>query len=293
MSFFKYRIMISLVLFACFLAVPSVMAQNLSIVQSDSGDSFLGITMEDVTISNLSEYKLTDERGVIVRSVLAGSPAEDAMLRENDVIVEFAGEHVWSSRQLSRLVSETPVGRKTAIAVSRDGKRVNLSATIGERTDRNTGNRPGRENLQRGELYEAIPGGKIERFFGFSPRSDTQDGRQDDERLETRQLRPWLGLEMQPLTEQMAEFLGIDVKKGVLITSVLNGSVSEGRLKAGDVVVDVNNREVARPEDVTRIFAQQSTSGEVTVAVIRNKKRISVKISLSSDGNQKGGGYRL
>ena len=295
----KYRIAIPVMIFACILAACSAGAQTRTIFQSNSGDSFLGISMEDVTASNMSEYKLTDEKGAIVRSVQEGSPAEEAGLRENDVIVEFEGQAVLSTRQFSRLVSETPVGRKVAVTVSRDGKRINLTATIGERT--------GSSVAQR---FETIPGdGQIERFFELLPpgsqwnprevpinppdsrarpqRPDAPGGRQGAERLEQ---RPRLGVETQPLTEQMAGFLGVSSGKGVLITSVISGSASDGKLKAGDVVIGVNDREVASPADLTRFV--QEASGEIEVKVVRDKKQLSVKISLASD-EVPGGGYRL
>jgi S1-C subfamily serine protease len=289
MNFSKFRVVIPAAVFACLLAASLACAQNRSVIlQSNSGDAFLGITMEDVTASNKSEYRLSEEKGAIVRSVQEGSPAEEAGLRENDVVLEFAGQPVWSIRQLSRLVSETPVGRNVAIIVSRDGNRVNLSATLGTRADRETGQRFG----------GAIQGDQLERFFEQFPnipnitprqpsRPDAQGGRQGAERSDQ---RPRLGVETQPLTEQMAGFLGVPDKKGVLITSVTGGSASDGKLKAGDVIIGVDNREVTSPADLTRFVRE--ASGEITVKVVRDKKQVSVKISLASDETT-GGGYRL
>jgi len=293
MSFSKFRIAVPAALFACLITACSATAQNRSIiVQSNSGDSFLGISMEDVTASNMSEYKLTVEKGAIIRSVQKGSPAEEAGLRENDVILQFGGESVWSTRQLSRLVSETPAGRNVVVTVSRDGKPLNLSATLGARTER--------ESDQR--LSGTLQGDQFERFFELLPpgiqinppdyrvrpqRPNSQDGRQGAERSEQRSR---LGLEIQPLTEQMAEYMGVPDRKGVLINSVTSGSVSEGKLKAGDVVIGVNNREVTSPADLKNFVGE--ASGEIDVKVIRDKKQLSVKISLSADENS-GGSYRL
>ena len=285
MNFSKYRIAVPAVVFACVLAVSPALAQSRSIiVQNNSGDVFLGITMEDVTASNMSEYKLRDEKGVIVRSVQEGSPAEDAALRENDVILEFAGQPVWSTRQFSRLVSETPAGRSVAITASRDGKTVSLSATLRARTERETGQRfsGALQGDQLGRLFESFPpGAKI------YPRSDGQESRRSTERSDR---RPRLGVETQALTEQMAEYLGVPGKKGALIASVTSGSASEGKLKAGDVIIGVDNREVTGPSDLTRFI--QDASGEIDVKIIRDKKQISVRIRLASDEDQ-GGGYRL
>ena len=47
--------------------------------------------MKDVTADDVSKYKLSSERGVIVSSVIKGSPAETANLKEEDVILEFGG----------------------------------------------------------------------------------------------------------------------------------------------------------------------------------------------------------
>ena len=304
MNFSKYRIAIPAAVLACLLAAFPAAAQNRSIIQiqNNSGDAFLGISMEDVTASNMSEYKLKDEKGVIVRSVQDGSPAEEAGFRENDVILEFAGQPVWSTRQFSRLVSETPVGRRVAITVSRDGKPVNLSATLRAREDSGTARRiQGFQGDQIERFLESLPqGGQIERFFESRPdsqsrpprstgpaRPDVQGGRQNAERSGN---RPRLGVETQPLTEQMAGFLGVPGQKGVLITSVTSGSASDGKLKAGDVIIAVNDNDVVNPADVTRFI--QNASGEIAVKIIRDKKQVSVNISLPS-GTSSEGGYRL
>ena len=295
MSSLQYRVLVPAAAFACLLALTPAAAQNRSIIlQSNSGDGFLGISMEDVTASNMSEYKLMEEKGVIVRTVQANSPAEEAALRENDVILEFAGQPVLSTRQLSRLVSETPVGRNVAITVSRDGKRVNLSATLAARSSQ-------RDAGQR--LWGGLEDGQLERFLERLPqdiqvippnyrvqpqRPDAPGGRQESERSEP---RPRLGVETQPLTEQMAGFLGVPGKKGVLVTSVISGSASEGKLRAGDVIIGVGNREVTRPADLTQFIRE--ASGDVSIKIIRDKKQISVTVNLASGETQSGGGYRL
>jgi serine protease Do len=302
MNLLKFRIAIPAAIFVCIFAACQAGAQTrTTIIQNSSGESFLGITMEDVTASNMSEYNLKDEKGVIVRSVQDASPAEEAAFRENDVILEFAGQPVLSTRQFSRLVSETPAGRKVAVTVSRDGKPVYLSATIGTRTGSGAAQRMEALPGQLERFFETLPpGGQIERFFESLPdgqarpprnngpvRPDAPARRQNADPSEN---RPRLGVEIQPLTEQMAGFLGVSGQKGVLVASVTGGSASDGKLKAGDVIIGVNDREVGSPADLTRFV--QEASGEITVKVIRDKKQISVKINLPSD-EIRGGDYRL
>jgi serine protease Do len=258
------------------------------VIQVNSSGSYLGIQMEDVTATNMSKYKLSSERGIIVREVMKGSPAEAANLKEDDVILEFGGTQVWSTTQLSRLVQETPVGRKVELALSRDGKRMNLSAQIGKRDEGRSENRrgPAPEDFSwndRREFQFQMPDGN--RMFLFrgpdAPGSNSTDvtGR-----------RPRLGVTLQPLTDQMGEFLGVPNKKGVLVAAVNSGSPSAGKLKSGDVIIGADGKDIESPEALTQLIRSKS-QGAVTLRVIRDKKEIKVVVDLPADENQKG--YKL
>ena len=65
--------------------------------------------------------------GVVIEEVEAESPAQKAGFKVADIVVEFDGERVRSTRQFTRLVQETAVGRSVAVAVTRDGQRVTLN----------------------------------------------------------------------------------------------------------------------------------------------------------------------
>jgi len=140
MSRYKKHVVVASMLFLCACgAVRASRAQTggvARVFQLNGSGAFLGIQMTDVTSANMSKYKLNAERGVIVTSVMEGSPAEAANLHENDVIQEFGGFQVWSAAQLSRLVEETPPGRKVEIVVSREGRRMNLMAQLDKPEER-------------------------------------------------------------------------------------------------------------------------------------------------------------
>src|SRR5262245_61336203 len=69
------------------------------------------------------------DRGVLVRSVEANSPAEKAGLKANDVIVQFNRQEVVGVMQLTRLVNETPVGRSVDVVVRRDNREQTFRVT--------------------------------------------------------------------------------------------------------------------------------------------------------------------
>ncbi len=264
----------ALILFTA--ASPQSYAQTRTysqVLQLDAGGGYLGIQMDDVTADDVSKYKLKSEKGVIVRSVRRGSPAAEAGLQEDDVIVEYSGFQVWSATQFSRLVRETPPGRKVELAIVRAGKPMTLPAQIESRSTSSDDNRI--EILPRDffRQFERAP-------FGWSGRDD-----RDEE-------RPRLGVTLQPLTEQFADYLGIPGKEGVLVVAVTKGSPSDGKLAAGDVIVSADGRNIRNPEDLMRLVSRKS-GGDLVIKVIRDKKELSVTVRLPASGDDPGRGIKL
>jgi serine protease Do len=103
-------------------------------------------------------------------------------------------------------------------------------------------------------------------------------------------MKPRLGVTLQPLTDQLGEYFGVPGKKGALVSSVISGTPSDGKLKSGDVIIRAGDRSIGDPEDLVR-FIRDEAKGTVTFKVIRDKKEISVSINLSSDEDPEG--YKL
>ena len=275
----RSRIAIVVIAIACSMALPSSQAQTRafsSVLQLGLDGAYLGIQMKDVKADDVSKYKLSGERGVIVSSVIKGSPAETANLKEEDVILEFGGFAVWSSSQFSRLVQETPAGRKVDMVVSRDGKRINLSATLE--------NHDGRNAERRMEVFPNDRFGPGQRSFQFRQPDTTERPATDPAPQKAR-----LGVTVQPLTDQLGAFLGVPGKKGILVASVLDASPSAGKLKSGDVIISVDGKSVENPDELTRLIRAKS-EGAVNLKVIRDKKEIPVVVNLPAS-NEKG--YKL
>ncbi len=108
--------------------------------------SQIGVSIRDVRDDDKSA-----QAGVVVEEVAADSPAEKAGIKKGDVVTEFDGERVRSVRQFTRLVQETPAGRKAQAVVMRDGQRVNVTVEPRE-ADRFTVWR----DLARGKVFGDI-----------------------------------------------------------------------------------------------------------------------------------------
>lgn len=103
-------------------AKPDELSHSFSYLINPGYESWLGLKVKDTDEAKAKELKLPHVTGVIVVSVVPGSPAEKAGFQKNDVIMEFAGERVRSVAQLHRLIEETPPDRAVRVEISRQGK---------------------------------------------------------------------------------------------------------------------------------------------------------------------------
>jgi serine protease Do len=91
------------------------------VAQAEEAKGPLGLTVETVTPSIAKELKLSEPRGVIVRGVRSGSPAENAGIRAGDVITEVDRQAVADAAQMRRALDKHPKGAPVVVMVRRDG----------------------------------------------------------------------------------------------------------------------------------------------------------------------------
>jgi serine protease Do len=203
--------------------------------------------------------------GVVIEEVQPDSPAEKAGLKRDDVVVEFDGERVRSTRQFSRLVAETPPGRTVTATIMRDGQKRELRITPSE--GRSSGLLIDADRLRGlrgdlGSLGDQLP--KFDFNFDFDL-PGALSGRR-------------LGVTVNELTDQLGRYFG--AKDGVLVTSVTEGSAaSRAGLKAGDVITSINRQSVRSREDLIRSLRDADTN-ELTIVLIRDKKESTVKATI-------------
>ena len=216
------------------------------------------------------------EAGVIVEDVRGDGPAAKAGLKAGDVITAFDGERVRSARQFERLVEETASGRSVPATIERDGKRIDIAIV----TDANA-------PVVDGRREAGVASGS--RRGGRAFRVDIPDD-------ELRSIpdfafimgRPRLGVSIQDLTPELAAYFG--VKNGVLVSEVSGDSPAQkAGVKAGDVITTVNGQQVNDGGTLRHLVdAGESTTRELTLGIVRDKKEMSVKATLdSNDGQQR------
>jgi S1-C subfamily serine protease len=97
--------------------------------------AFLGVSTQNVTPALARERDLTVDAGAYVLSVTGGAPADDAGVREGDVIVSIGGQEVTSSADVQTAVRSHRPDESVKVVVVRGSDRLELDATLAERPD--------------------------------------------------------------------------------------------------------------------------------------------------------------
>ena len=92
---------------------------------------WLGVGIADVGDEDLAKYQLKEPRGVLIRHVVAGQPADKGGLKPDDVVLAVDGTQVDGMRDLQRIIASTPVGRSVKLAVMRGGKEQEVEVVVG------------------------------------------------------------------------------------------------------------------------------------------------------------------
>ena len=163
--------------------------------------ALIGVVMTDVTSEIAEKNKLSEVKGAIITEVKAGSAADDANLKENDVIIKFDGAAVNSSADLQEQVGKHRPGDKATITYLRSGKETTVPITMKNFAGTTSVVKPG---AGTGSVLGA-------RFESLSSNDRSMYGIEQ-------------GVKIVELGDGLFKDLGL--KKGTVITSINNKKVS-------------------------------------------------------------------
>jgi putative serine protease PepD len=110
-------------------AIPANEAKSIAaqlIASGKAEHAFLGVSLGDGTASDGTSQRA----GAEITQISANTPAADAGLQKGDVVVAVDGERVDSALSLVANIRERSVGDKVTLSVLRDGKKIDLTATL-------------------------------------------------------------------------------------------------------------------------------------------------------------------
>lgn len=202
------------------------------------------------------------KEGARVREVSPGGPAEQAGVREGDLIVAVNGRNVHGPEPVARVVQllrDVKPGDKVDLKVLRDGKTRDLTATA----------RPDGDDFIMAREFPALPAlPRVKAFAGWGDGPMVIGG-------------PMADMELARLTPGLGRYFGTDT--GVLV--VRAPPDGELGLQDGDVILSIDGRKPIDSSHVVRIFGSYDPGEKLTLDVLRLHRRISVVTTVGGAAN--------
>jgi membrane-associated protease RseP (regulator of RpoE activity) len=258
--------------------VVQMMAQEPSPLlghSSSSSQGYLGVDVADLDQEKAQALKLKDARGAVITLIDHDAPAGQIGLRVNDVVLQLNGQTVEGAEQLRRMLKEIPAGRKVSMQISRDGNMQTMTVELADRRvmEHDVWDKIGNggdvfaqgtgKGILAGGGDEGLPGGFHMPFFGSTLN---------------------VGAMVEPLTSQMADYLG--VPNGLMVKQVAHKSeAAAAGLKAFDVILKVGTDPITNLAGWDR--ALRSNEGKpVQVTILRDKKQQTLTLQVDSKHKQ-------
>lgn len=193
---------------------------------------YLGVGIQDLSQDLAKSFGVKHAKGALVSDVKEESPADQAGLKQGDVITAYHGTPVEDAVALQRLVTRTAVGAKVPVKVIRDGHEKDLTVTIGEQVDTT--------KVAKAETADAD--------YAFA------------------------GVAVQDLDRETAKELGIKGKaQGVVVTGVEPESGAEkAGLMTGDVIREINRQPVKSVKEFEKASSAIKKGENVLILINRH-----------------------
>lgn len=239
----------------------------------NSGGSWLGAGVAEVTPDKMKEFKLPAERGVVLGKIVPDSPAAKAGLKPNDVVTEINGQRVEGTEQFRRMIREIPAGRTAQFTVWRDGRTQNINVTIGKSEMRHGSTflapaQPGSFAFQIPEMPE------IRGMFENGPWTMN---------------RTRLGIDAEELNGEFGNYFGAPDGEGILVRGVFPDTpAAKAGLKVGDVIISVNGERIRSVGELrAKMVEQAQDNTTLKLGLIRNKAPLTVTVELPAPQQKK------
>lgn len=209
--------------------------------------AFLGVVVQFIEHAQKKSLGIT--HGVRVVEVEKESAAEKAGIRKDDVILSIDNQDVLSPRDLIEQIRKHKPGDKVWLMLYREeGKEKKLQVQLGERET--SGPQPPQTRFGRGGAMRLEP-------------------------------RPWLGVRLHGMDDDLAAYFSVKAEQGVLVLDVdEDGPAAKGGIRPGDVILQLDQERVKEPQDVYRILSQLKCGQEVSALIRHKGKDKSVNITI-------------
>ncbi|MBV9932342.1 MAG: Do family serine endopeptidase [Alphaproteobacteria bacterium] len=210
---------------------------------------YIGVSLQNLDEEIAESLGIPKNQGELIRAVTPNGPAARAGIQQGDVVIAVNNQPVTPDQSLAYLVSQQPVGARVPVTFVREGQRRTVTVTVGER--------PSEEELAR------------QGSGGDDPNSVTNPTDQQQSTSQ-RSARESLGLTVQTLTPEIARSLRLNDPnlKGVVVSAVNPSSDAASKVQVGDVILSINQRATATPEQAAAAVAAARAAGRKSVLLL-------------------------
>jgi len=217
-------------------AIPSALAQPIIEQLKATGKverGWIGARIQPMTDDIAESVGLDKSRGAMIAAIDLGSPAAQAKLQPGDVILSYDGKPIERSRQLPRLVADSPPDKQVKVTVWRDGKEHEAELKVAVL------------NPNRPAPTPPAP---------EKPKPVTIDA---------------FGLKLAKLSPELRKQFALpDAAKGVVVTEVPPNSAGASQgLRPGDLVIAIGHAAVTTPDEVSQLAAGAKKAGQKKLLV--------------------------
>jgi len=227
-------------------AIPINVALDVADQLRDDGRvsrGWLGVMIQPVSRDLAESFGMDSPEGALIADLDPQGPAARGGLQAGDVILAVNGEEVESSSTLPRLIGRVSPGNEVELTLLRDGTRREETLTVGDWPD------------SQGEA----------------------SGGQDSEPAPAR-----LGIAVEPLDDGARRDL--DIEGGVRVSEVNpRGAAAAAGIRPGDILVSLDHRQVANPEQLAEVVAELPDDRAIPVRLYRGGRSLFVALRLSRD----------
>jgi serine protease Do len=242
------------------------------LLHSSTSQGYLGVDLADVDQDKAQSLKLKDVRGAIITLIDHDAPAGQIGLKVNDVVIQINGQDVEGAEQLRRMLREIPAGRKVSLEISRDGNVQTLAVQLVDR------------RVMEHDVWSKI--GKSDDVFAQPSsgmgilKGEGDGGLSGSYRFSIFGSTLNVGALVEPLTAQMAEYLG--VVNGLMVKQVVRKSeAAAAGLRMHDVILKVGSDNITDLASWDRALrANQGKSVQITI--LRDKKQQTITLQVDS-----------
>ncbi len=201
------------------------------------------------------------------------SPAESAKLKVGDRLVKIDGKDVPSGASFSQEIRKRKPGTEITLGIIRDDAAKDIRVKLGEYT----------EEQGRRELETLFP----ELFLSFQarpndPKTQPQLKIRRPQDFFSRESRKYIGLSVQPLTDDLAVFFGVKEGTGLLVVQFDKDSPAQkAGLKIGDVIIKADGRSVEIANEISLLIQRKNKGDKIRFDIIRDKKAMVVEVPVA------------